>query len=139
MTSGGSLTLRAYHDSETAEAVSIAFGRPATTVFVKGQPSQIQGLVIDRHAWLLNASALVTEDGFERQTGALIAFLAARAGELRTLRARAWSFDVVADWASPGFGGPRFDSKHLRVLGELGLDLWIRFVNRPKSSEIGHA
>jgi len=133
MISDGSLTFRAYHDTEDASELSRAFGRPGTTTFVKGQPSQIEGLPVDRHAWFLNSSDLAADDSFEQHTEALSAFLTEHENELRTLRDSGWSFDVVVDWNGLGFRGPAFHSRHLRTLGEFGLDLWIRFV-RPNAS-----
>lgn len=133
MTLEGSLTLRAYHDSESADEVSIAFRRSATTVFVKGQPSQMEDLPIDRHAWFLNSSVLAADSSFEQHGEALCAFLTGHENELRTLRDRGWSFDIVVDWTGSGFRGPAFHSRHLRTLGELGLDLWVRLV-RPNAS-----
>lgn len=126
-------TLRAYHDSDPPQRVTLAFAIEPTKQQMVGSPSSMAGVPLNLSGWFLDTEPSTGEEGEDAHLQQLCDRLGSRKAELTSLRESGWTFDVVLHWEHRGFDGPVLSAEVMRALADFGLSLWVLITDEEAS------
>ena len=125
------VTLRIFSDVMSPQEVTNSLGVEPSSVDVKGErrnKDRPESFVNITNGWFLSSEDNVKSKDNRRHLAWLIEQIRDCHAELQKLRINGAQIDIFCPWESMGNqGGPTMDPQHMKILGDLNLELQFEF------------